>query len=63
MEKFIDYYNEKKPGAFSGVATFQRTVQNPNKKVAFDPGRLHSSQGFQDKKSLWLVRNSNFKQT
>ena len=32
MAKFLDYYNEKKPGAFSGAATFQRTVQNPEAK-------------------------------
>ena len=29
MGEFLDYYNENKPGSFSGAAAFQRTMQNP----------------------------------
>ena len=32
MGEFLDYYNENKPGSFSGAATFQRTTQNPKVK-------------------------------
>ena len=32
MGKFLSYYDEKKPGAFSGTTAFQRTTQNPKVK-------------------------------
>ena len=32
MGEFLNYYNENKPGPFSGAAAFQRTVQNPEAK-------------------------------
>ena len=32
MGEFLDYYNENKPGSFSGAAAFQRTAQNPEAK-------------------------------
>ena len=32
MEGFLSYYNEKKPGAFSGATAFQKATQNPKAK-------------------------------
>ena len=32
MDKFLSYYDKKKPGAFSGATTFRRTAQNPKVK-------------------------------